>query len=191
MIGDSGNDDREEPRRNTDGRGWTRRKSARGADQTSGSMERTTLRRDHSLALAATGEKKEGECGRGPLAGARGYGRGGRGGARTGTTRWRSGLRGRVGGAVQRVTEVRRVWIRARSKTRGSVEKSRQRARTRDALRERAFRRRRRRRLWRGPVRRRGEWRGRRGGREGRGSGHWSREVPAEWARGPRNGGWR
>ena len=126
---------------------------------------------DHSLALAATGEEEEAESG--------------------GTTRWRSRLRGRVCGAVQRVTEVRRVWIRARSKTRGSVEKSRQRARTRDALRERAFRRRRRRRLWRGPVRRRGEWRGRRGGRGGRGSGHWAREVPAEWARRPRNGGWR
>ena len=56
-------------------------------------MERTTLRRDHSLALAATGEEKErsadgdhslalaatgeekeAERGRGPLAGARGYG---------------------------------------------------------------------------------------------------------------------
>ena len=174
------------------------RRKRRRADGTTRWRSRLRVRRkrrradgDHSLALAATGEEKEGECGRGPLAGARGYGRGGRGGARTGTTRWRSGLRGRVGGAVQRVTEVRRVWIRARSKTRGSVEKSRQRARTRDALRERAFRRRRRRRLWRGPVRRRGEWRGRRGGREGRGSGHWSREVPAEWARGPRNGGWR
>ena len=180
MIGDSGNDEREESPRDMDtwgggsrpirkgrgARGTHGMKTARGAAQTSGSTDGTTRWRSR-LRFRRKRERADG------------------------TTRWRSRLRvrrGRRGAACDRGQESLEP---SELTAGGSVEKSRQRASAWDALRERAFRRRRRRRLWRGPVRRRGEWRGRRGGRGGRGSGHWAREVSAEWARGRRKGGWR